>query len=76
MALILGGKKRLLTNPELRPIKHDVDLSNAQKSGCYLTENTLRLHYKNQPFVWEVNRCLFEQSQQTYNTRMITFCEY
>ena len=76
MTLILGEKKKALTSAELRPIRRDVDLSSAQTSGCYLTENTFRLHYKNQPFVWEVNGCWFEQSQETYNTRVITFCEY
>ena len=44
------GKKTTLTNAELSLIKRDVDLSSAQKSGCYLTEKTLRLHYKIQQF--------------------------
>ena len=37
------------------PIKYDMDLSSAQKSGRYFTESTLRFHYKNQPFFGKLN---------------------
>ena len=54
-----------LTNADVNPVKHRLNLIIIQKASSYLTENTARLHYKNEPVLCKISRCLFGQSHET-----------